>query len=186
MKRCGFESYILPSRLFSSVFFFVFFTTLRYKTPIVHFEWRRQSDFGVSKLIHSSHYFHSPKSSPIIKSKIAATIRTETSFRPPKIRVQAMWWRKIQSEIEVYDWLWTSNAAPVACLFLLKIMLFYDEILLSGQPFPGVQNTKTNDDIKIRRKRFSCVMESSTFFDQSWAAIITTYSQSSFLKLGSL
>ena len=66
----------------------------------------------------------------------------------------------------IVDLLWTSNAAPVACLFLLKIMLFYDEILLSGQPPPGVQNTKTND-IKRRRKRLSCVMESSTFFDQS-------------------
>ena len=86
-----------------------------------------------------------------------------------------MWWRKIQSETEVYDWLWTSNAAPVACLFLLKIMLFYDEILLSDQPLPGVQNAKTND-IKIRRKLLNCVMESSTFFDQSWAAIITILS----------
>ena len=100
--------------------------------------------------------------------------------------LQAMWWRKIQSEIEVYDRLWTSNAAPVACLFLLKIMPFYDEILLSGQPPPGVQNTKTNDDIRIRRKRLSCVMESFTFFDQSSATIITTYSQSIFLKLGTL
>ena len=38
------------------------------------------------------------------------------------------------------DWLWTSNAVPVACLFqgkvmfLLKITLIYDEPLLSGQP----------------------------------------------------
>ena len=51
----------------------------------------------------------------------------------------------------------------------------YDEILLSDQPLPGVQNAKTND-IKIRRKLLNCVMESSTFFDQSWAAIITILS----------
>lgn len=38
------------------------------------------------------------------------------------------------------DGLWTGNAAPVACIFqnkamyLLKIMLIYDDSLLSGQP----------------------------------------------------
>ena len=52
-------------------------------------------------------------------------------------------WMKIQSFIEGEDRLWTSSAAPVACLFwskvmcLLNIMLmlwFYNEPLLSGQP----------------------------------------------------
>ena len=50
--------YILPT-----VFFPLLFTTLSYKTPIMYFEWRWQSDFGVSILvrtiwlwgIHSSH-----------------------------------------------------------------------------------------------------------------------------------
>ena len=49
--------------LFSSVFFLLLFTTLSSKTPIMYFEWRWQSDFGVSILvttiwlwsIHSSH-----------------------------------------------------------------------------------------------------------------------------------
>ena len=42
-----------------------------------------------------------------------------------------------QSEIEVDDQLWTSNAGPVVCfffflnkvIFLLKIMLIYDEVI---------------------------------------------------------
>ena len=48
--------------------------------------------------------------------------------------------KKIQSEIEVDDRLWTSNTSHVARLFqnevvfLLKITLFYDKPLLSGQP----------------------------------------------------
>ena len=48
--------------------------------------------------------------------------------------------KKIQSEIEDADQLWTSNAAPDVCLFqnkvvfLLKIILIYDEPLLRGQP----------------------------------------------------
>ena len=37
--------------LFSSVFFLLLFTTLSYKTPIMYFEWRWQSDFGVSILV---------------------------------------------------------------------------------------------------------------------------------------
>ena len=52
--------YILPT-----VFFLLLFTTLSYKTPIMYFEWRWQSDFGVSILvrtiwlwgIHSSHNY---------------------------------------------------------------------------------------------------------------------------------
>ena len=38
------------------------------------------------------------------------------------------------------DWLWTSNASPVVCvfqgkvMFLLKITLIYDKSLLSGKP----------------------------------------------------
>ena len=48
--------------------------------------------------------------------------------------------KKIQSEIEDANQLWTSNAAPDVCLFqnkvlfLLKIMLIYDEPLMSGHP----------------------------------------------------
>jgi len=48
--------------------------------------------------------------------------------------------RKIKSEVEGDDRLWTSNASPVALLFqdklmfLLKIMLISDEPLLSSQP----------------------------------------------------
>ena len=51
-----------------------------------------------------------------------------------------IWWRKIQSEIEGYNPLLTSNAYSVTVLFqnkvmfLLKIMLIYNEALLSGQP----------------------------------------------------
>ena len=37
--------------LFSSVFFLLLFTTLSYKTPIMYFEWRWQSDFGESFLV---------------------------------------------------------------------------------------------------------------------------------------
>ena len=37
--------------MFSSVFFLLLFTTLSYKTPIAFFEWRWQSDFGVSILV---------------------------------------------------------------------------------------------------------------------------------------
>ena len=50
-----------------------------------------------------------------------------------------IWWRKIQSEVEVQDRLGTSHASPVASLFqnkvmfLLKIILIYDTLLLSGQ-----------------------------------------------------
>ena len=50
------------------------------------------------------------------------------------------WTKKIQSEIEADDQLWTSNTSHVARLFrnevvfLLKITLFYDKHLLSGQP----------------------------------------------------
>ena len=45
---------------------------------------------------------------------------------------------KIQSELEGDDRLWTSDAAPVACLFqnkvmfLLKIILIHDEPQLSA------------------------------------------------------
>ena len=45
---------------------------------------------------------------------------------------------KEKSQIEGEDRLWTRNAAPVECLlqnkvmFLLKIMLIYDEPLFSG------------------------------------------------------
>ena len=48
--------------------------------------------------------------------------------------------KEMQSEIEDADQLWTSYAAPYVCLFqnkvmfLLKIMLIYDDPLLSGQP----------------------------------------------------
>ena len=48
--------------------------------------------------------------------------------------------KEMQSEIEGADQLWTSYAAPDVCLFqnkvmfLLKIMLIYDDPLLSGQP----------------------------------------------------
>ena len=48
--------------------------------------------------------------------------------------------KKIQSEIEDANQLWTSNAAPDVCLFQnkvmfpLKIILIYDEPLLKGQP----------------------------------------------------
>ena len=48
--------------------------------------------------------------------------------------------KKIQSEIEDADQLWTSNAAPDVCLFQnkvmfpLKIILIYDEPLMSGHP----------------------------------------------------
>ena len=51
------------------------------------------------------------------------------------------WWRKIKSEEEGDDRLWTSNVATVACfflkdrvLFLLKIMLIYWRTSVSGQP----------------------------------------------------
>ena len=37
--------------LFSSVVFLLLFTTLSYKTAITYFEWRWQSDFGVSILV---------------------------------------------------------------------------------------------------------------------------------------
>jgi len=37
--------------MFSSIFFLLLFTTLSYKTPIMYFEWRWQSDFGVSVLV---------------------------------------------------------------------------------------------------------------------------------------
>ena len=48
--------------------------------------------------------------------------------------------KEMQSEIEGADQLWTRYAAPGVCLlqnkvmFLLKIMLIYDDPLLSGQP----------------------------------------------------
>ena len=42
----------------------------------------------------------------------------------------------MQSEIEVDGLLWTNNAAPVACLFLLKVMLICDKPLLSGGHLP--------------------------------------------------
>ena len=48
--------------------------------------------------------------------------------------------RYTESEIEGDDQLWTSNAAPVLCLFqnkvklLLKVMLISDEPLFSDQP----------------------------------------------------
>ena len=56
-----------------------------------------------------------------------------------------IWWRKIQPKISV-NWLWTSNAPPIAIFFFqnnifpLKIMLIYDEPLWSGHllvPGPG-------------------------------------------------
>ena len=37
--------------LFSSLFFLLLFPTLSHKTPIMYFEWRWQSDFGVSSLV---------------------------------------------------------------------------------------------------------------------------------------
>ena len=48
----------------------------------------------------------------------------------------------MQADIEGDDRLWTRNASPVACFFffqnkvmsLLKILLIFDERLLSGQP----------------------------------------------------
>ena len=35
--------------------------------------------------------------------------------------ISRIWWRKIQSEIENDDQFWTSNNAPVACLFLNRV-----------------------------------------------------------------
>ena len=37
--------------LFSSLFFLLLFPTLSHKTPIMYFQWRWQSDFGVSNLV---------------------------------------------------------------------------------------------------------------------------------------
>ena len=48
----GFKSYILRT-----VFFLLLFTSLSYKNPTKYFEWRWQSDFGVSFLVKTVMYF---------------------------------------------------------------------------------------------------------------------------------
>ena len=73
-----------------------------------------------------------PSLSPLLSGHQALDTLSLANFR--------IWWRKIQSEVEVDDRLGTSHASPVARLFqnkvmfLLKIILIYDTLPLSDQP----------------------------------------------------
>ena len=54
---------------------------------------------------------------PLLSGHALSTWYTYFGFISTIVR-----WMKIQSEIEVDDWLWTSNSTPVKCLFQNKVM----------------------------------------------------------------
>ena len=100
------KSYILPT-----VFFLLLFTTLSCKTPIMYFEWRWQSDFGVS----------------ITVSILVTTIKRRPCWlnllcknhRPPKLTLRR-WNRWYRVASDRWDVVW-----EIRCLWTINIVIFY-------------------------------------------------------------
>ena len=62
--------------LFSSVFFLLLFNALSHNTPIMYFEWRWQSDFGVSILVTTLPKWMAQWSDIKIKDRNVALVST--------------------------------------------------------------------------------------------------------------
>ena len=73
------------------------------KAPCWNFPKRRGN--GASCTYRKGYYFYSPRSSTVIKSKMAATaiLRTWTRFRPPKIRLHCRLVRYIHQCMNVHS-----------------------------------------------------------------------------------